>query len=548
MAEMTHWWQEGIIYQIYPRSFADSNGDGFGDLPGITSRLDYLQELGVDAVWLSPFYPSPDCDFGYDVSDHTAVDPRCGSLKDFDHFLSEAHQRGIRVILDAVLNHTSDQHAWFIESRSSRDNPRRDWYIWRDASPGGKAPNNWQAGFGGKAWQWHRPTGQYYLHSFLPQQPDVNWRNPELRNAQMDVFRFWLDRGVDGFRLDVFNAYYKDAQFRDNPPRFGLRAFDRQEHVYDVNQPEMLDFLHELRSLLDSYPQCYAVGETYLTPVENTVMYIGDDLLHAAFTFDFLGSELYSPWNPAWLADRILHREMIFSEADAWPTTVMGNHDRTRVASRITNRWTSQREDDRQALIAMTLLLTLKGTPFIYYGDEIGMRDISLKRSEILDPPGKKYWPIYKGRDGCRSPMQWSDAEYAGFSTAKPWLKVHPNYLQRNVTNQHRDPHSLLSATRKLIALRRQFASLRRGDFLLYPQKDRHVLVYERCLENHAYGEDKVLVCLNFSGSERWVTLPDSMQKNELLFSSANREKLTYLDHNLQMKPYEVILIKGLLD
>jgi alpha-glucosidase len=545
MTEHIKWWKDGIIYQIYPRSYADSNGDGFGDLPGITSRLDYLQALGVDAIWLSPIYPSPDHDFGYDVSDHTAIDPRYGTLADFDHLLNEAHQRGIRVVLDMVLNHTSDQHAWFVESRSNRENPKRDWYIWRDPAPGGKAPNNWQASFGGRAWQWDALTGQYYLHSFLPQQPDVNFRNPEARQAQLDVFRFWLERGVDGFRLDVFNAYYKDALFRDNPARFGLRGFDRQAHLYDINQPEMLDFLHELRTLLDSFPERYAVGETYATPVDQTMMYIGEDRLHAAFTFDFLGSELSSPWNPGWLAGRISQLEKSFTRAGAWPTVVMGNHDIQRVASRVTSSRLERGEGDQQALIAMTLLLTLRGTPFLYYGDEIGMRDIRLKRAEIMDPPGKKYWPFYKGRDGCRSPMQWSEAEFAGFSTTQPWLKVHANYLQRNVAREQRNPQSMLSFTRKLIALRRQLASLRQGALRLLPQKDQHVLVYERSLENAAPDLERVVVCLNFSGSERQVVLPEGMQSGEVLFSSIDRQELAVSGQQLKLQPHEVTLIKN---
>ena len=544
MKDTFTWWRDGVIYQIYPRSFADSNGDGFGDLPGITSRLDYLQALGVDAIWLSPIYPSPDCDFGYDVSDHTAIDPRYGSLDDFDHLLQEAHQRGIRVILDAVMNHTSDQHAWFIEARSSRYNPKRDWYIWRDPAPDGGPPNNWQASFGGKAWEWDTLTGQYYLHSFLPTQPDINWRNPQARQAQLEVFRFWLERGVDGFRMDVFNAYYKDAALRDNPPKFGLRSFDRQQHLYDVNQPEMLNFLAELRTLLDSYPERYAVGETYLTSVDQTMRYIGDDRLHAAFTFDFMGSELSSPWNPRWLADRILQREAIFAAAEAWPTSVLGNHDRVRVASRIAKPWRKRDESDQPARLAMALLLTLRGTPFLYYGDEIGMRDIPLRRAEVMDPPGKKYWPIYKGRDGCRSPMQWSSAANAGFSTAQPWLKVHPNYPQRNAASQQADPHSMLNFTQSLIALRRQFAALRRGDFLLCPQKDRQVLVYERSLETEAGEAERVLVCLNFSAKQREIYFDDGLRSPALLLSTADRQDVVICNHSLWLQPYEVLLIK----
>jgi alpha-glucosidase len=407
-------------------------------------------------------------------------------------------------------------------------------------------PNNWQASFGGKAWQWDASSGQYYLHAFLPQQPDINWRNPEARQAQLDVFRFWLERGVDGFRLDVFNAYFKDAAFRNNPPRLGLRGFDRQAHLYDINQPEMLDFLHELRALLDAFPARYAVGETYATPVDQAMKYIGDDRLHAAFTFDFLGSELYSPWSPSWLAKQISQMEKSFTQAGAWPTVVMGNHDQKRIASRITGSRLERGAGDQQALIAMTLLLTVRGTPFLYYGDEIGMRELNLKRAEILDPPGKKYWPFYKGRDGCRSPMQWSAADHAGFSTSKPWLKVHANYARRNVASQMDDPHSLLSHTRKLIALRRQVTALRQGKLSLHPQEDQQVLVYERSLEDPAHDKQRVLVCLNFSASERRVSLPDGMQNGQVLFSSTGRMELAASGCHLQLSPYEVILIKDI--
>jgi alpha-glucosidase len=505
------WWRDGVIYQIYPRSFADSNGDGLGDLPGIISRLDYLTDLGVDALWLSPVYPSPDKDFGYDVSDYCDIDPRFGTLSDFDRLVAEAHRRGIRVIMDMVMNHTSDQHAWFKESRSSRDNPKRDWYIWQppSVSPhfpwkwgetkrGARAPNNWQASFGGKAWEYDSLTGQYYLHLFTKEQPDVNWRNPEVRKAQLDAFRFWMERGVDGFRLDVFNAYFKHPDFPDNPPKFGLRGFDRQRHIYDVDQPEMIPLLNELRTLLDSYPERYAVGETYLATPQKTVSYCGPDKLHAAFSFDFTSAGLKYPWNPGWIKGQIARREETFNAAGIWPTTVMSNHDLPRAASRY-----AQGENDAQAKIAMTLLLTLRGTPFLYYGEEIGMRDIHLRRSEILDPPGKHYWPIYKGRDGCRSPMQWDDTAYAGFSNTKPWLPVNSNYIHRNVLAQRADPDSIFNFTKKLLALRKEIPALRRGDFV--PLKTPPgLLAYLRRME-----EQSVLVVVNFSARGRKYTPPD---------------------------------------
>jgi alpha-glucosidase len=477
------WWHDSVIYQIYPRSFADGNNDGLGDLHGIISHLDYLADLGIGALWLSPIYPSPDKDFGYDVSDYCDIDPRFGTLADFDRLVAEAHRHGIRVILDMVMNHTSDQHAWFKESRSSRENPKRDWYIWRDR------PNNWQASFGGKAWEYDPKTGQYYLHLFTREQPDVNWRNPEVRKAQLEAFRFWMERGVDGFRLDVFNAYFKHADLPNNPPKFGLRGFDRQRHIYDIDQPEMLPLLNELRTLLDSYPNRYSVGETYFATPQKTISYCGPDKLHAAFSFDFTSNDLFYPWNPGWIRKQVERREQTFNAAGIWPTTVMSNHDLPRAASRYTRG-----EDDAQARIAMTLLLTLRGTPFMYYGEEIGMRDITLRRSEILDPPGKLYWPIYKGRDGCRAPMQWDAGENAGFSTARPWLPVNPDYTHRNVAAQRTDPDSLFTFTKKLLSLRKEYPSLRSGDYIplrAHPGS----MAYLRTTQDQS-----VLIAINFKG------------------------------------------------
>jgi alpha-glucosidase len=526
------WWRDGVIYQIYPRSFSDGNGDGLGDLPGIINRLDYLQELGIDAIWLSPFYPTPDKDFGYDISDYLAVDPRFGTLDDFDRLVRDSHQRGIRIILDMVMNHTSDQHPWFKESRSSRDNPKRDWYIWRDN------PNNWQASFGGSAWEYDRQTDQLYLHLFTKEQPDVNWRHPEVRKAQLEAFRFWMERGVDGFRLDVFNAYFKHPALPDNPPTFGLRGFDRQRHIYDMDQPEMMPLLNDLRALLDSYPERYAVGETYLATPEKTISFCGPDKLHAAFSFDFTSTNLIYPWSSHWIMKKIVQRESTFNKANIWPTTVMSNHDLPRAASRY-----CRGEDDAQAKIAMALLLTLRGTPFMYYGEEIGMRDISLKRSEILDPPGKKYWPIYKGRDGCRSPMQWDDSAYAGFSSEQPWLPVNPNHLQRNVSAQREDPDSIFNFTKKLLALRKEHPALQSGTLTFLPDAPRGILVYLRVVAG-----EFVLVALNFSnrpvefqldkygetkmGKGDWITL----------FTTHAHSSNNTLSGVLRLEPYEVSL------
>lgn len=512
------WWRDGVIYQIYPRSFADGNDDGLGDLPGIISKLDYLADLGVDALWLSPIYPSPDKDFGYDVSNYLDIDPRFGSLSDFDLLLSEAHRRGLKIILDLVLNHTSDQHPWFLESRTSRDNPKADWYIWQD-----EIPNRWQSIFGGPAWTHTPERSQYYYHMFVPEQPDVNWRNPQVRQAMLEVVRFWLERGVDGFRLDVFNMYFKDDQLRENPPKLGLRAFDRQRHIYDCDRPEMIPLLQELRGILDTYPERYTVGETFLSTRDKIIQYVGQDKLHAAFNFEFT----HSKFTPAQYARYILDWETLYTEHGIWPNYVLGNHDLPRMATRYTKG-----EDDARLKVLMALLLTLRGTPFLYYGEEIGMRDITLKRSEILDPPGKRYWPFYKGRDGCRSPMQWNDAPNAGFSSAKPWLPVHPNYRKRNVQTQQADPASLFQFTRQLLHLRRSHPALAHGDFTLLTKQPKDILAYLR-----ETPQERLLVVLNFKDRPvHFPTLPAGRWQT-LLSTNSNATHLP--GATLELFPYE---------
>ncbi len=500
------WWRDGVIYQIYPRSFADSNDDGVGDLRGIIGKLDYLAKLGVDGIWLSPINPSPDKDFGYDVSNYKDIDPKYGTLADLDLLVSEAHTRGIHVIMDLVLNHSSDQHPWFVESRSFKDNPYRDWYIWHDPK-NGKEPNNWQSIFGGKGWEFDAATGQYYYHMFVREQPDLNWRNPDTRRELLSVFNFWADRGVDGFRLDVFNEYFKDAQFRDNPVKLGRRPFDAQEHLYDTNQPEMMDVVHDIRAILDSYPERYAVGETFMSTMKTAADYCGDGKLHATFDFTFL----WNKWHPGSFLNSIQKWESVMS-ADSWPTYVLNNHDNKRSATRF-----HAPQDDERLKVAAAMILTLRGTPFLYAGEEIGMRDIKLKRSEIQDPVGKHYWPINVGRDGCRSPMQWNAAANAGFSGGQPWLKVHPNYLTRNVTAQEQDPRSLLNFYRKLLELRRNTPALHRGSFLALNYDPRRVLGYLR-----QEGSQTVLVALNFGKRKVRLALGESLRhaRWELLLSN----------------------------
>ena len=478
------WWRDGVIYQIYPRSFKDTTGSGIGDLNGIIQNLDYLADLCVDAVWLSPVNPSPDIDFGYDISDYREIDPKLGTMADFKRLVKEAEARGIRIVLDLVLNHSSDQHEWFRQSRSSRDNPYRDWYLWRDPEKGGAPPNNWQSVFGGKAWEWNAETGQYYLHMFSREQPDFNWWNLKVRAALLDIFRYWLDLGVKGFRLDVFNMYVKDMKLRDNPTTVpGLRPFDRQVHKYDCNRPELTGVLEDIRTILEKYPDSYAVGETFLSTPEKAASYCGDKLLQQTFNFKFLAC----PWNPERFSSAVEGWEDALGNKE-WPNYVLNNHDVKRSATRY-----GIGENDERLKVAAAMLLTLRGTPFLYYGEEIGMREVGLKRSQILDPVGKRYWPFYRGRDGCRTPMQWDASAFAGFSSSQPWLPVHKNYATRNVQAHSDDPGSLLSFYRQLLALRREIPALARGSFEFLPDLPGGVLGYRR-----EAGSSQAVVLLNF--------------------------------------------------
>jgi alpha-glucosidase len=497
------WWRDGVVYQIYPRSFADANGDGVGDLNGIRAHLDYLNgapgALGIDAIWLSPVYPSPGLDFGYDVADYEAIDPAFGTLADFDRLVTEAHQRGIRVVLDLVMNHTSHLHPWFVESRSSRDNPKRDWYLWHAPGPKGEAPNNWESVFGGKAWEWDAHTGEYYYHMFLKEQPDLNWRNPDLRARMFQMMKFWLERGVDGFRLDVVNAFFKDAQFRNNPPALGVRAFDRQQHRYDRDQPELADVLNDLRRLLDEYPERMAVGEVMGNDQRLAARYCGHgtDQLHLAFNFDFTAQ----PWLPRPMQESILRWEAAL-HADAWPNYVLSNHDQVRHAT----RFGAGPAGDARAKVAAGLLLTLRGTPFLYYGEELGLRNTPIPRAEIQDPPGQRYWPLYTGRDGERTPMPWSAAPQAGFTTGQPRLRLNGDYRQRNVAAQQADPDSVFHFYRQLLSLRHESPALRRGRFHPLLHHPVTAMAYLRTTP-----EQTMLVALNFFGWKVDIDLDESL-------------------------------------
>lgn len=478
------WWQKGIIYQVYPRSFQDSDGDGVGDLKGITRRLDYLKWLGIDGVWISPFYPSPMADFGYDISDYTGIDPLFGSMDDFDELLAESHSRGLKVILDLVPNHTSDQHPWFLEARSSKDNPKRDWYIWEDARDDGSPPNNWLSVFGGSAWEWDEETGQFYYHAFLKEQPDLNWRNPEVEKAMFDVMRFWLDKGVDGFRVDVLWHMIKDKLLRDNPPNL-----EYEEHtldyrkllpVYSTDQPEVHEIVRKMRALTDEYDERLLVGEIYL-PIDKLVAYYGIDNkgVHLPFNFQLITL----PWDAREIAAAIDEYEGALP-ANAFPNWVLGNHDKSRIASRV---------GLDQARVAAMLLLTLRGTPTMYYGDEIGMRDVPIPKDEIKDPQGLNAPGKNLSRDPYRTPMQWSGGTNAGFTTGQPWLRIDRNYSRINVEDEKEDRHSMLSLYRKLIEFRQSHAALMIGSY--HPvHADRDLISYVR-----KHGEERFLVVLNLS-------------------------------------------------
>jgi alpha-glucosidase len=477
------WWQSAVIYQIYPRSFQDTNGDGVGDLAGIRRRLPYLVELGVDALWLSPISPSPMADFGYDVSDYVDIDPVFGTLADFDALLAAAHQVGIKVILDLVPNHTSDRHPWFTESRSSRDNPRRDWYIWHDAAPGGGPPNNWQSEFGGGAWEYDAATGQHYFHSFLVAQPDLNWRNPAVRAALYDVMRFWLRRGVDGFRVDVIWRLIKDDQFRDNPtnPHWhpGDPAHRSVVPLYTADRPEVHDVIREMRQVVDEFPERLLIGEIYL-PVERLVAYYGRDLtgLHLPFNFALL----LLPWNARLIAKLVDDYETALPTG-GWPNWVLGNHDRPRVASRIGRE---------QARVAAMLLLTLRGTPTIYYGEEIGMQQGVIPPDRVRDPVERNVPGHGLGRDGCRTPMQWDAGPVGGFSDAAAWLPLVDDHRHNNVENQRADATSIYQLHRRLIELRRKRPALRLGGYRPIGATG-DLLLFVRELDG-----DRLLVALNF--------------------------------------------------
>jgi alpha-glucosidase len=513
------WWQSAVIYEIYPRSFQDSNADGIGDLNGILQRLDYLVQLGVDAIWISPIYPSPMADFGYDVADYCGIDPIFGTMRDFDRLLGEAHRRGLKVILDFVPNHSSDQHPWFLESRSSRESHKRDWYLWRDE------PNNWLSNFGGSAWEWDEATAQCYYHSFLKQQPDLNWRNPAVRSAMFDALRFWLERGVDGFRVDVMWLMIKDDQYRDNPanPDYGpgQPSSNSLIHVYDSNRPEIHAVVTEMRAVMDDYTGRVLIGEIYL-PVRELMTYYGQDLKGANLPFNFL--LLQRPWNAEAIA-QVISEYVDALPAGAWPNWVLGNHDNARIATRV---------GVQQAPVAAMLLLTLPGTVTMYYGEEIGMINVSIPPEEVQDPAEKNEPGIGMGRDPERTPMPWDSSLLAGFTDGQPWLPLGADHSLVNVAEQEQDNDSLLHLYRKLITLRRIYPTLVNGK-MHSVVADKNLLRYERIGE-----DERLLVMLNLGND----SVQAATESGKVIATTRFDRKGEQVDDLIELRASEGLIIE----
>ena len=529
MTDHWAWWQSGVIYQIYPRSFQDSNGDGVGDLPGIMSRLGYIAELGVDAIWISPIYPSPMADFGYDISDYVDIDPVFGSLADFDALLAAAHERGLKVVLDYVPNHTSDRHPWFVESKSSRTSAKRDWYVWHDGAAGGGPPNNWISEFSGSAWTFDEQTGQYYYHAYLKEQPDLNWRNADVQTEMLNVLRFWLDRGVDGFRIDAIHHLFEDPHLRDNPPNPDWQLGDSpsrkvlREHTMD--QPEVHGAIARMREVSHAYAgDRVLIGEAYL-PFERLMHYYGVN--SAGFQLPFNFHLMRSPWDARSIATLVEAYEAALP-ANGWPNWVLGNHDRSRLASRLGG--------EAQARLAAMLLLTLRGTPTLYQGDEIGMKDVPIGPEEVRDPWEKNVPGLGLGRDPVRTPIQWDSSANSGFTSGSPWLPLAADYAVHNIAAQAAEPQSMLNLYKQLLHLRRLHRCLSIGAYLTVEVTD-SVLIFERLHEN-----DRLLVALNFSAEP--VDIEHVVQGGSALLST--HLDAVALDGGVPiLRPAEGVIITG---
>ena len=525
------WWKHGVIYHIYPRSFQDSNGDGVGDIRGIIRRLEYLKELGVDGIWISPMYKSPMVDFGYDVSGYREIDPAFGTMEDFMELLEKAHNAGIRVIMDMILNHTSDQHPWFIESSSSLNNPKRNWYIWKDPVLG-SPPNNWKSAVGGSAWKFHEQSGQFFMHSFFEQQPDLNWRDPDLPGVFFEEMKFWLDLGIDGFRLDVINMIAKDKKFRNNPVLFGIQAF--QKHIYTRNRKRSVTIVTQIRKLLDLYENTTAIGEIYSLPPGNAktaARYLagGHAGIHLAFDF----SLIFSSWN-AHAYYKCIKNWYDNIPPDGWPCNVLSNHDLFRSIDRIP--WRTNTEE--KAKVAAALLLTLRGTPFIYYGEEIGMHNGNIRRRNIRDPLGKRYWPMFTGRDKARTPMQWDMEPNAGFTGGMPWMPLNGDIRSRNVKLQEGESNSLLNHYRKLIQIRKSCEAIQKGSWIPITNGQDGILSYFRKSEN-----ERILVILNFTRQQRAFSLHEHTYGKVLFSTHRTIEEFSYFQ-DMQIAPFEATICR----
>jgi alpha-glucosidase len=492
-SEGHQWWQHAVFYELYPRSFADSNNDGLGDLNGITSKLDYLKQLGVDAIWITPCFPSPQVDFGYDISDYENIDPQYGTLQDFDRLAAEAKKRDIRIIMDFVINHSSDKHPWFVDSKSSRTSRHRDWYIWRDGKGNSQPPNNWISNFGHSAWKFDPTTGQYYYHYFYAEQPDLNWRNPAVKDAMFDVTRWWYRRGVSGFRLDAVDTLFEDPQLRDNPVLPGRNVYGDPvtEHKYNTKLPELHGTLRDLRKVADEHG-AVLIGETYTKDINELKQYYGTKHDELQLPMDFLFCRVNRLSAPEF------RKQIAWVESSGgWPTYVISNHDMTRSYV----RYGDGKNNDAIAKLMAGLYLTLRGTPIMYYGEELGMSNNNpTRRENVRDPIGKIGWPKEKGRDGERTPMQWNTSANAGFSQAKPWLPVPASYKTHNVETELKDPDSILSFYKKLLELRHTHRALLDGSYIPLNEEDPNVISYLR-----QYKDQTVLVAINMSAAQHQV-------------------------------------------
>ncbi len=534
-AEGHQWWQHAVFYEIYPRSFADSNDDGIGDLKGITSKMDYLKDLGVDAIWMTPCYPSPQVDFGYDVSDYENIDPMYGTLKDFDRLEGDGQKRGIQIIMDFVMNHSSDQHQWFIDSRSSRTSAHRNWYVWHDGKGPGQPPNNWQSTFGHSAWTLDPKTNQYYYHYFYPEQPDLNWRNPAVEKAMFDVTRWWYDRGVAGFRLDAVDTLFEDPDLRDNPILPGKNKFGdpNMEDKYNLKLPEVHEVLRDLRKVADQH-NAVLIGETWTKDVSELKQYYGEHSNELQMPMDFLFTTVNKVSAP-----EFRRQIAAVDSAGGWPVYVLSNHDIVRSY----NRYGDGQHNDAIAKLMAGLYLSLRGTPIMYYGEEIGMENNDPKRKEdVKDPIGKIGWPQEKGRDGERTPMQWTSDANAGFTQGTPWLPVPPSYKTHNVASEQQDPNSILQFYRHLLALRHQNRALLDGDYVPLNENDPEVLSYLR-----RYKDQSVLVVLNMSSQSRTIDLDlaskgiNSKKAQTLLTTMGNEGKERSLSQ-MSLEPFSVYI------